>query len=750
MSQSDLDYYKSQSDYEDFKQYLDEEPIIIDEAAVPAFKPDFSSIIIVDDIPVVTREKMPKLIGVLFKLYSQVASIKESDIYMPFDEEKNTSFGCCTISFPDKELAEQALTLTQGYTLGKNVFKVNRYSDLEVYDKISADDKPPALEDFHYRPDTASWLKDPAVRDQFAIRYGRETEINFFNTTISEAPSLVYGGERERTVPGRVWCELQIEWSPQGTYFATFHAQGVKLWGGSDFQPLGKFMHPKVEEISFSPCENYIITYRHSDVPNLDPNEAIIVWDVRTGLKVRAFALRSPLDTKFFAQATVQVEDSKTFKKIDKLVRGKIKDYRNNTFSIEEGNTVYEDINASLVKPMQEPNRLKWSSDGRYFARLGPDMISIYSTYTGLLLNSKSFAAPDILDFAWSPRDNNLAYWAPAVGNHPALISIVNITDNDRTVIGSRKIVEVTEGKMVWHNEGNYLAVYMSKSQAKKKSFVFLFFRLRRAGVPVEQIELNEQNIHKVCWEPGGDRVAIAHGDARNPVISFYSMTTKTTTPGKGNAQAQVRVADQVSLLFTKAGQQVNDIQWSPAGNFVTLAYFATECCRFEILDVANNLSSGIRQHDRCNRLSWDPSGRFVASATITELRNTNARGHIDDGVNFYHFQGHLIYQLKKEKVFSFQWRPRPQLLNAEEKKDVAKKLKSYERQFEREDKDRRDSVNREMRAARFQMAKEFMQWRNRNRSTNAALKPARRQLRDGYDSDDDRNYEVVTYVSQP
>jgi translation initiation factor 3 subunit B len=743
MSQADFDYYRSQADYEEVKKYLSSEPVVIDEAALPAFKPDFSSVIVVDNLPIVNRERMPKLLVVLFKLYSQVAAIAESDIFMPFKEAENTSIGCCTVTFPSREFAESAIKLTQGYTLGKNVFKVNRYSDVEVFDKITKDDSPPELKDFHPRPDCRSWLKDEQVRDMFAVRYGRETEVNWYNTTTNEAPTLVYNGSREQS-NGKVWCEMQVEWSPQGMYFVTFHGPGVKLWGGADFQPLGKFMHPKVEEISFSPDENYLITYRTTEQHNLDPNEAIIVWDVRTGLKIRSFPLRSNLEAKFFAQGSLQIEDPKTYKKIDKTVRGKIKEFKDNFYYIEEGNTSYP-VEPSKILSMQDPNKLKWSSDGKYFARLGPDMISIYNSVDGSLLNSKSFAAPDVLDFAWSPKDNYLAYWSPAMGNHPAVVSIVHITDNARTEIGSRKLVDVTDGKLSWQGEGNYLCVHMTKNQSKKRSFVFLFFRIRAPGIPVEQLELTEQ-ILKVCWEPRGDRIAIAHGEARNPTISFYTMITKTTIPGKGsNSQAQVKYTDQICHLFSKSGSPVTEIQWSPAGTYVTLAQFATECCRFEILDVANNVSSGMRQHDRCTRLSWDPSGRYVATVTVTELRNINSRGHIDDGVNFFHFQGHLVYQLKREKVFAFHWRPRPDLLSPEERKAVAKKLKLYERQFEREDKERRDAVNKELKAARFETAKQFIQWRNRNRQLNAALKSRRVEFRDGYDSDDDRNYDVIT-----
>ena len=51
------------------------------------------------------------------------------------------------------------------------------------------------------------------------------------------------------------WTETYVTWSPQGTYLATFHKQGIALWGGEEFNRIGKFGHQGVQMIDFSPCE---------------------------------------------------------------------------------------------------------------------------------------------------------------------------------------------------------------------------------------------------------------------------------------------------------------------------------------------------------------------------------------------------------------------------------------------------------------------------------------------------------------
>ena len=107
-------------------------------------------------------------------------------------------------------------------------------------------------------------------------------------------PEKVCGGEREKA-GGRVWCESYVQFSPQGTYLATFHRPGVKLWGGESFEAQGRFIHADVSMLDFSPCENYLVTYAYGG-PQAG---AIVVWDIRNGNKIRTFDLKNPLEPKF-------------------------------------------------------------------------------------------------------------------------------------------------------------------------------------------------------------------------------------------------------------------------------------------------------------------------------------------------------------------------------------------------------------------------------------------------------------------
>lgn len=738
---ADDEYFQTLSDYDQIKEYL-EESKGLEKPKRQTFEADFSTSIVVDQIPVISEDKLPKLRTALLKIYSQAsASLKETDIHIPFDTQVGTSCGFCFIKFKTSEDAKLAISLTQGYSLDKkHSFKVSPYSDLDKYlkmpDTYVAPDAPP----FKPRPDPTSYLVDAQCRDQFVTRHGFETEIAWANMT-GEEPAKVYGGEREKE-DGKVWCDSYVFWSPQGTYLATFHKQGVKLWGNKDFEAQGRFAHPGVEVIDFSPCERFLITYRYAQADGLDPAKAIIVWDVRTGAELRAFELKNPLDPKFQVSFSVWVGDDA--KRTQRVARGRVVSYEWNDmrgvgeFSIQEGNTLHKEVthdSDSKVTPMMEPNRLKWSPDGKYVARLGCDIITVYEMPSMQILEKKSLAAKDVLEFCWSPRSNIISYWSPAVGNHPALISIVQIPE--RTEVASRKLFDVLDGKMVWQNDGDYLCVYMAKIVGKKRSNVLMFFRVREPEVPVEQLEITE-SIISVAWEPFGDRIAIVTGEMRTATISFYSMSgtsSKAATKGK----------KELSLLFEIKQSQATEVLWSPAGGVAALVFNAPETCIFDLHDVDSNVQLASRKHDRGNRLVWDPSGRMIASCTITDMRHASARGHAEDGFILYTFQGNLVSSVRRERLFQFMWRPRPKdLIPTEEKKKIVKNLRKYEKIFEKEDRQRKQELNQELLKARLKMAEDFLARLLRNRETNRTLKTGRIKSRNGYDSDDERNYDVV------
>lgn len=740
-------FYTNLVDYEAIAPYLETDPEGFEPTVnLPNFKPDFSTTIVIDNVPIVDRDRAPRLKKLMLKIYGAVSvDIDDSDFYFPFDPTTQMTPGFAFMKFRTVEDAVNAVKLTNHHVLDKkHTFKVCLYSDLQKIDAVNDVFTPPIPPPFISRPSPHSWLCDSRCRDQFMIRYSHETEINWATLVQGEEPCIVYDGYREKN-SGRSWCESSSQWSPQGTYLATFHPPGIKLWGGDEFEAQGRYMHAGVDLLDFSPCENYMVTYV-LNAP-MDAPEAIIVWDIRSGEKLRSFPLKSALEVGFMVQVEIS-EDKPGGKKADRLVRGRLVSIQqdNNTCVIAEGNSNHINIPLEKVQALQEPNRFKWSSDGQYLARLGVGIIQIYQVPQMQLLEKKSLAAKDLLDFIWSPKGNHLSYWSPAFGNHPAMINIVEIPSRNTTC--SRKLFDVQDGKMSWQDEGEFLCVRMTKYSGKKKSYVIMLFRVKVPEVPVELVELNEP-ILEVQWEPSGIRLCVVHGEARSPTISFYSMgVAQPQKQGKkGTSTPAVR---EVTLLTSLTNKQCNRVIWSPVGGIVVLAYVQTDSTLFDFYDVDNNVSLASRKHDRCNRLEWDPSGRILATATTIPLRQTTVRGSPDDGYNLYTFQGTKICEVRKEKLYQFAWRPRPKnILTPEELKSAQKNLKKYEKIFDKEDREKREQLDSAVLEERRRLASAYLARLSARRAEYEDAHAQRILLRDGYDSEDDNNYQVIVKLEE-
>ena len=239
----------------------------------------FANCIMVDNLPAVPKVKHDKLLGVVQRVFTQLGKI--IDIEMPLADDNLTTGGFAFIEYATTEEAKAAVAGFNEFVLDKrHTLSVNHYTDLNKFMTTPNEYTEPEQEDFVTQPDLKAWLADERGRDMFALRYGRETEIHWVEHGM---PTLHYDGELEKT-NGKQWCSQYVMWSPQGTYLATFHPQGIALWGSDTFEKMGRFAHKSVKIALFSPKENYLIT-----VSEIEGDNGIIVWDTRSGNLLRAF-----------------------------------------------------------------------------------------------------------------------------------------------------------------------------------------------------------------------------------------------------------------------------------------------------------------------------------------------------------------------------------------------------------------------------------------------------------------------------
>jgi len=82
-------------------------------------------------------------------------------------------------------------------------------------------------------------------------------------------------------------------------------------------------------------------------------------------------------------------------------------------------------------------------------------------------MDKKSLVVKGIRDFSWSPKEYRIVYWVPEMGQIPAKIIIVEIPSRKEISTKSRHLV--SDCKMHWHKQGDYLCVKVDHWMTKSK-----------------------------------------------------------------------------------------------------------------------------------------------------------------------------------------------------------------------------------------------------------------------------------------
>ncbi|XP_057550220.1 eukaryotic translation initiation factor 3 subunit B-like [Amaranthus tricolor] len=660
---------------EDLGILSDDDDLRVDENL--EFDQGFANIIVVDRLPQVPKEKFEKLESVIRKIYSQIGVIKEDGFWMPVDSSTGKTLGYCFIEYNTPQEAELAKDKTHGYKLDKShIFAVNLFDDIEKFMKVPDEWAPPETKPYAPGENLQQWLTDAKARDQFVIRAGHDTEV-LWNDARQMKPDPVYKRSS--------WTESFVQWSPLGTYLATVHRQGAAVWGGaSAFNRLQRYAHPMVKFIDFSPGENYLVTYSSHEPSNpRDTHRVVInIFDVRTG-KVR-------------------------------------RDFKGSADEFAVGGTGgLTGVNWPIFK---------WAGgkDDQYFARIGKNTVYVYETETFSLIDKKSIKVENVMDFSWSPTDSILALFVPELGNQPAKVSLYQIPS--KVEIRQKNLFSVSDCKMYWQSNGEYLAVKVDRYTKTKKSTYtgFELFRIKERDIPIEVLELENKNdkIIAFAWEPKGHRFAVIHGDNPRPDVSFYSMKTAHHT-------------SRVSKLTTLKSKQANALYWSPGGRFILLAGLKGFNGQLEFFNVDDLETMATTEHFMCTDVEWDPTGRYVATV-VTSVHE------MENGFNIWSFNGKLLYRILKDHFFQFLWRPRPpSLLSPEKEEEIAKNLKKYSKKYEAEDQDVSLLLSEQDREKRRLLKEEWESWVNKWKKYHQDEKMDREKLRDGEVSDEEEEYEA-------
>ncbi|EGG14878.1 RNA-binding region RNP-1 domain-containing protein [Cavenderia fasciculata] len=535
--------HNNNNNYED-----EDEDYLIDEEEINNIKLDdmeppvqlntsFANYIIIDNIPnEVVESKHDKLKAVLHRVYSKNFEIAPNGFYMPLTEKKLTK-GYCFIEYVKKEGAIDAFNNINNYALDtKHTLRVNLLDDHKKLMNFPAVYTEPKAEEFVIKENNNNWLyneKSLKGYDEFVLRYGDTTEICWNEMNLGKPTSEIAKTQ---------WTSSYVQWSNSGTYLVTFHPDRIVLFGGENWTQIAEFKHRGVQLIDFSPEDKYLVTF--APVTNDDPKDpkSIIVWDIRSGKKLRGFV--APPKEHFSWPA------------------------------------------------------FHWSAKDRYFARQQADKgIDIYEAPSCNLLDNKTVPIPRVKDFSWSPSDLALAYFVPCTDGLPAKITVLEVPS--KKVLAEKPIWEALDARFHWQNAGDYLCVKVDKKLKKNQPTApatnFELFRMHESNVPIENFEVSAQ-VKAFAWEPRGKRIAVIHGEHRHDMtVSFFEITKKKVNfltklehrklntifwSPHGNYVLLATVGDTGELEFfnvndletmsTQEHLQCTGVDWNPSGRFVT------------------------------------------------------------------------------------------------------------------------------------------------------------------------------------
>lgn len=694
-----------------------EQPLTIDDVELDFDQIDFTDLeqkysvnpdsgieeyVVVDGAPVAPESKAPMLKKVLTKLFTNVgAEIADGDdaFFLPIENGKTTGF--LFIQFKNVKHAELAIKALNGKKLdAKHRLFLNKLSDVEKYGAegaVSSDFKEPKVPEFKETDYLKSWLQDPSGRDQFIAHYNDDVAVNWHKK--NQVENVI---QRDNFTTGF------SAWSPKGSYLVTIHPQGLQSWGGSNFDSIRRYFHPEVRLLEFSPDEKYLVSLSPEPIklppadhparetfpfkPE-DEGHKLVIWELATGLPVRTFALPPNLEQS---------------KKIE--------------------------------WPL-----IKWSYDGKYFARKGPDALAIYESSTMSLLDKKILKIEGLQDFEFAPAGVQLAsakkddplshvisYWTPETSNQTARVTLLEVPS--KKVLRTVNLFQVSGCEFHWQDEAKYLAVKVDRhTKSKKTIFSSLeFFSLTEKEIPVEKIELKEVVIN-FAWEPKGDRFVTISRLDQGPVnlaipknnISFYAPEIEKKGKGAANANVNLKKFKNFKVIENK---HADTLLWAPKGRFIAVANVASNNAKIDFFDLDydgqlvlasdeaaknQNVKASLKQIGDvepfgATNLEWDPSGRYLA------VWSSSWRHKVDNGYKVYDFSGHLLISEAVDNFKQFIWRPRPaSLLTGGDRKKVRKNLREYSAQFEEQDAMEASAATREIILTRRKLLEEWANWRS-------------------------------------
>eukprot|EP00747_Dinoflagellata_sp_TGD_P156940 gnl/TRDRNA2_/TRDRNA2_177702_c2_seq3.p1 gnl/TRDRNA2_/TRDRNA2_177702_c2~~gnl/TRDRNA2_/TRDRNA2_177702_c2_seq3.p1 ORF type:complete len:656 (-),score=-36.73 gnl/TRDRNA2_/TRDRNA2_177702_c2_seq3:83-2050(-) len=616
----------------------------------PSLANSIQHIIVVDALPLVGLDKLEKLKTILIdKLFSSLGPIQKDGFYMPLEEESGVSktLGFCFIEFKDIESAQGAVAKFNNHKLDrKHILSVQSLAN--VISKIPTRIEPLRTDGLLFHEQ----ILDKRANDQFLIVAEKELFI-FRNESKECTANIIY--KRNNCV------ETFSSWSPKGKYLVTVHKSGMTFYCDHEteksceklYECFSRLAHEAICYFAFSPHEKYL--------------------------------------TVGFDRGKTNSFEKQILLQIFSTYSGEVL-YQSSASTKESGST----LNAfcEMLAP-------KWVDDckDQYFIQINPkdDKIYLYEAPKMNIISSKSIGPEKLQAFSLSPSTHLIAF--SQVDREKLYARITFLRIPDLSVIRQKNLFMTEHVEFFWNHNGQYLIVQAIQSmKAKKKTKFFYLIRFEDKNLPIDVLELPRKHdeVSGLYWDNCGSKFCIVHTDSEDYNTGKYDFSFFDASSIQGDALRCIKTLEKKAC---------NKIYWSPKRCNAVLAGIRPLGGRLEFFNLESYSILRTDEHYNCTDVSWDPTGRFVA--TISDKTQ-----HVEHGCIIWSLEGIKLCRIPEERLEIFAWRPSPAvLLNPERSNRVASELNYYYSFYDAEAQSLIEATANETFLRRREMLEEFDNW---------------------------------------
>lgn len=248
---------------------------------IPVLQISFDSCVVVIGLPKVPGDKISKLQGfILDKLLPNNGFNKEEVESIRFETDaEGATLGSAIFMMRETEKALEFSASVDGLKFdSKHTLSALPLAKLE---DLLAEKRKDAGGEVSEKQ-LVKWRQNADVSVPFIAHNNIRAQMMNFSVlekNLGEPKTVNFGGK----ISG-------VSFSPSGDLLVLLQANGFEIRGGSEFSVLREFQHKAVKSVLFSPSESYVASFNGS-VSETKDIENLVIWDVLTGEKLRAFKL---------------------------------------------------------------------------------------------------------------------------------------------------------------------------------------------------------------------------------------------------------------------------------------------------------------------------------------------------------------------------------------------------------------------------------------------------------------------------